>query len=110
MKWTFHSPTAVHISGVWERLVQSAKKHLKAIVGDRLLSEFALRTLFTEVELTMNNRPTVAASDDPADLETLTPNQFLLQRKVTGLPAGVFVKEDHLGIVCLQPVFSLRVT
>ena len=47
VKWTFHPPTAVHMSEVWRRMVQSAKKHLKAIVGDRLLSEFALRTLFT---------------------------------------------------------------
>ena len=42
VKWTFHPPTAAHMSGVWERLVQSVKKHLKAIVRDRLLSEFAL--------------------------------------------------------------------
>ena len=42
VKWTIHPPTAAHMSGVWERLVQSAKKHLKAIIGDRLLSEFAL--------------------------------------------------------------------
>ena len=97
VKWTFHPPTAAHMSGVWERLVQSAKKHLKAIVGDRLLSEFALRTLFTEVEFIMNNCPIEAASDDPADLEVLTPNHFLLQRKVTGLPPGVFIKEGHLG-------------
>ena len=85
------------MSGVWERLVQNVKKHLKTIIRDRLLSEFALRTLFTEVEFIMNNRPIVAASDDPADLEALTPNHFLLQRKVAGLPPGVFVKEDHLG-------------
>lgn len=85
------------MSGVWESLVQSAKKHLKAIVGDRLLSEFPLPTLFTEVEFIMNNRPIVAASNDPAHLEALTPNHFLLQRKVTGLPPGVFVKEDQLG-------------
>ncbi|KAL9961530.1 hypothetical protein ACROYT_G030487 [Oculina patagonica] len=37
------------------------------------------------------------ASDDPADLEALTPNHFLLQMKVSGLPPGLFVKEDHLG-------------
>jgi len=86
VKWTFHLPTAAHMSGVWERLVQSAKKHLKAIVGDRLLSEFALRTLFTEVEFIVNNRPIVAALNDPADFEELTPNHFLLQRKVAGLP------------------------
>lgn len=97
VKWTFHPPPAGYMSGVWERLVQSAKKHLKAIVGDRLLGEFALRTLFTEVEFIMNNRPIVAASDDPADLEALTPNHLLLQRKATGLPLGVFVKEDHFG-------------
>jgi len=96
VNWTFHPPTAAHMSGVWERLVQSAKKHLKVIVGDRLPSEFALRTLFTEVEFIMN-RPIVAASDDPADLEALTPNHFLLQRKVAGLPPGVFIREDHLG-------------
>ena len=93
VKWTFHPPTVTHMSGFWERLVQSAKKHLKAIVGDRLLREFALRTFFTEVEFIMNNRPIVAASDDPADLEALTPNHFLLQRKVTGLSPGVFVKK-----------------
>lgn len=97
VKWTFHPPTVAHMSGVWERLVQSAKRHLKAIVGDGLLSELALPTLFTEVEFIMNNRPIVAASDDPADLEALNPNHFLLQRKVTGLPPGVFVKEDQLG-------------
>ena len=84
------------MSGVRERLVQSAKKHLKAVVEDRLLSEFALQTLFTDVEFIMNNRPILAASDDPADLESLTPKHFLLQRKVTGLPPGVFVKGDHL--------------
>ena len=66
-------------------------------MGDRLLSELALGTLFPEVEFIMNNRPTVAASIDPADLEALTPNHFLLQRKVTGLPPGVFVNVDHLG-------------
>ncbi|KAL9961073.1 hypothetical protein ACROYT_G029954 [Oculina patagonica] len=38
-----------------------------------------------------------SASDDPADLEALTPNHFLLQRKVSGLPPGIFVKEEHLG-------------
>ena len=83
VKWTFHHRTAAHMSGVWERLMQSMKKHLKAIVGDRLLSKFALRTLFNEVEFVTNNRPIVAVSDDPADLEALNLNHFLLRRKVT---------------------------
>ena len=45
----------------------------------------------------MNNRPLVAASEDPEDLEPLTPNHFLLQRRISGLPPGTFVKEDYLG-------------
>ena len=69
------------MSGVGERLVRSAKKHLKAIVGERLLSEFALRTLFTEVKFIMNNRPIVAASDGPADLEALTPQSLLAAKE-----------------------------
>ena len=96
-KWTFHPHTAAHMPGVWKGLVQSAKKLLKVIVGDRLLSEFALRTLSTEVEFIINNRPIVAASDDPADLEALTPNHFLLQRKVTGLPPGNFRQGRSFG-------------
>ena len=85
------------MSGVWERLVQSAKKHLKAIVGDRLLSEFALRTLFTEVEFIMNNRPIVAASNDPADLEALTPNHFLLQRFFDWIASRGFLQGRPFG-------------
>ena len=97
IRWVFHPPATPHMSSVWERLVQSAKKHLKAIAGDQLLSEFALRTFLAEVEAVMNGRPLCAVSDDPADLEPLTPNHLLLQRKLVGLPAGIFTKEDRLG-------------
>ena len=86
VKWTFLPPAAPHMAGIWERLVQITKKHLKAVVGDRLLNEFALRTLLAEIESIMNNRPITPVSDDPTDLEALTPNHFLLQRKVVGLP------------------------
>ena len=50
-----------------------------------------------EAEFILNNRLIIAGSDDPADLEALISNHFLLQRKVTRLPPGVFIKEDHLG-------------
>ena len=82
-----------HMSGVWERLVQITKKHLKSAAGDGLLSDVELRTLLAEVEAIVNNRPITAVSDDPNDYPTLTPNHFLLQR-ATQLPRGVFVNED----------------
>jgi hypothetical protein len=96
IRWLFQPPTAAHMSGVWERLVQTSKRHLKALSGDRLMTEYGLRTLFAEVEAIMNGRPLCPVSEDPKDFESLTPNHFLMHRKVTGLPPGIFVKEDYL--------------
>ena len=92
IKWVFQPPPA----GVWERLVQITKKHLKSAVADRLLSDIELKTLLVEVECIVYNRPITAVSDDPEDCSALTPNHFLLQ-KATQLPPGVFVKEDSLS-------------
>ena len=93
IKWVFQPPAAPHMSGVWERLVQITKKHLKSAVGDALLTDVELRTLLAEVESIVNNRPITAVSDDPDDCLALTPNHFLLQR-ATQLPPGLFVNED----------------
>ena len=97
VKWTFLPPAASHMPGIWERLVQIAKKHLRAVVGDGMLSEFALRALFVGIESIMNDRPIIPVSDDPTDLEALTPKHFLLKRKVVGLPPRIFVQEDRFG-------------
>ena len=60
------------MGGVWERMVNVAKRHLKTIVGDQLLNDFELRTLFTEAEALMNSRPLTPGLCDPQDLESLT--------------------------------------
>ena len=83
------------MSGVWERLVQTTKKHLKSVAGNWLLNDLELRILFAEIESIVNKRPITAVSDDPADLTALTPNHFLLQR-VAHLPLGVFVSEEAM--------------
>ena len=41
-KWVFHPPGASHMSGVWERLVKSVKRSLKAILGKDLINEEVL--------------------------------------------------------------------
>ena len=60
------------------------------------MEEDVLATVLTEVEATLNSRPLCAVSDDPNDLQPLTPNHLLLQRTVSALPPGTFVKEDML--------------
>ena len=42
----------------------------------------------------LNGRALTANSDDPNDLEPLTPAHLLMQRKIICLPPGVFEKTD----------------
>lgn len=94
VQWVFQPPKASHASGVWERLIRSTRKALKAILGESLVDEEVAYTVLTEVESVLNSRPLCAASDDPSDFEPLTPSHLLLQRPAQALPPGVFVNED----------------
>ena len=44
-KWIFQPPTALSMSGVWERMVRSAKSVLKSILGAQTVTDVILRTL-----------------------------------------------------------------
>ena len=78
IEWHFNPPAASHMGGVWERLIRSVKNTLKALLKEQLLTDEALPTLMTEVELIMNDRPLTTASDDVNDVQPLTPNKLLL--------------------------------
>ncbi|PFX25687.1 hypothetical protein AWC38_SpisGene9681 [Stylophora pistillata] len=84
-----------NMSGIWERMVRSAKTVLKAIVGTQVVTEPVLETLFTEVERVLNGLALTANSDDPNDLQPLTPAHFLMQRKSICLPPSAFEKADN---------------
>ena len=69
---------------------------MKAVLGSpsALVGLETLRTVFAEVTSILNSRPICPSSDDPNDLEPLTPNHLLLQRRNLFVPPGVFAKED----------------
>ena len=94
-KWIFQLPTASSMSGIWKRLVRSAKTVLKAILRTQTVSELVLKTLLTEVERVLNGQALTANSDDLNDLQPLTPAHFLMQRKTICLPPGVFQPADQ---------------
>ena len=94
IKWQFNPPEAPHMGGVWERMVQTVKMSLRAILNDRMVDDFTLYMMLTEVESIVNSRPLTAQSDDVNDLECLTPNHFLLGRRSPNLPPGVFYERD----------------
>lgn len=76
--WKFNPPSAPHMGGAWERLVRSVKEVMCGLMKDRILTDFQLLTLFTEVENIINSRPLTHISDDIDDLTALTPNHILL--------------------------------
>ena len=84
--WKFNPPGAPHFGGIWERLVQSCKKVMIAILDNRSLTDEVFSTTMCLVEQTLNARPLTAVSDDPEDLTALTPNHFLLGRENASAP------------------------
>ena len=55
-KWIFQPPAASSMSGVWERLVRSAKTVLKSILGTYTVCDDVLYTVLTEVKRILNSR------------------------------------------------------
>ena len=70
------------------------RKVLNSVLKQQVLDDDGLHTLLCEVESIINDRPITKISDDPNDLEPLTPNHLLLMRKQPDFPPGVFKKDD----------------
>ena len=76
VQWTFNPPVAPHRGGVWERLVQSAKKHLAFVLQQDHLHIETFATVLAQAELAMNSRPITHVSDEPG-VHALRPIDFL---------------------------------
>lgn len=76
-EWRFITPSAPHQGGLWEAAVKSMKHHLRRVMGKEMLTSSEFRTILAQTSAAMNSRPLAALSDDPNDLEFLTPGHFL---------------------------------
>ncbi|KAK0154146.1 hypothetical protein N1851_003770 [Merluccius polli] len=94
IEWRFNIPSASHQGGVWERLIRSVRSVLNSVLKQQTLDDEGLQTIFCEVEAILNDRPITKASDDPNDLEALTPNHILLLKSKPVMPPGLFDRND----------------
>lgn len=94
--WKFNPPSASHFGGIWERLIRLVRRVLYSLLRDQSISldDESLHTVMCEVEQIVNNRPLTPSSDNPNDLDMLTPNHLLLGRRNTNMPPGMFTPED----------------
>ena len=97
IKWEFNPPAGSHFGGVWERHIRTIRKILFSLSKEQniRMNDEALQTLFCEVEAIINSRPITALSDDPNDLEALTPNHLLMLQPKQAPPPGLFEKDDN---------------
>ena len=70
--WKFNPPYGPHFGGVWERLIQSAKRTLLLILGSRRLSFDTLLTIMGETESILNSRLLTNVAEQPNNEEPLT--------------------------------------
>ena len=94
IQWIFNPPAGSHHGGVWERCIRTIRKVMSALLKEQVLTDEGLATLMCEVESIINGRPLTKVSDDPRDLEALTPNHLLLLRSGATVPPGTFKRED----------------
>ena len=72
------------------------KRTFYAVLGNCRLTDEVLQTTFCLVEMTLNNRPLTSLSNDPSEMNAITPNHFLLGFRPSMLPSLVESEDfDH---------------
>ncbi|RLU23334.1 hypothetical protein DMN91_003538 [Ooceraea biroi] len=107
-EWRFNPPAAPHFGGKWEAAVKSVKFHLRRLIGDTSLTYEEFNIVLIQIEAILNSQPLCPLSDDPADLEALTPAHFLVVNYTTLLEtmdAGISAEalSDHEMATTLSP-------
>ncbi|XP_050340495.1 uncharacterized protein LOC126766847 [Bactrocera neohumeralis] len=69
---------APHMGGLWEAGVKSFKSHFRKIASGQKYTLEEFNTLLCRIESCLNSRPLSPASNEPTDLEPLTPGHFLV--------------------------------
>lgn len=96
--WKFQPPNASNFGGVFERMIRTVRKILNSLLqefsGQVSLTDDSLSTLLCEVEAIINNRPLTAVTNDPNDLDALTPFHLLGLSFECSFPPGIFENWD----------------
>jgi hypothetical protein len=83
ISWTFIPQHAPWYGGWWERLIGITKTCIRKVLWKSLISMEVLRTLVTEIECIINDRPLTYTYTDTKDEEPLTPSHLLYGRRIT---------------------------
>lgn len=101
-EWHFIPPASPHFGGLWEAGVKSIKHHLKRTIGEAKLTFEEMATVLTQIEACLNSRPLSPLTDDPDDLEALTPGHFLIGGPLIAPPEANRLDDNINGLTRWQ--------
>ncbi|XP_055522877.1 uncharacterized protein LOC129717059 [Wyeomyia smithii] len=84
--WHTIPPRVPNFGGLWEAAVKVAITHLRRQLGNTTLYYEDLVTILTQIEGCMNSRPLAPLSEDPNDMEVITPSHFLFGSSLQAIP------------------------
>ncbi|KAF0736570.1 Integrase catalytic domain-containing protein, partial [Aphis craccivora] len=84
--WHFNPPSASHFGGLWEAAVRSTKLLLVRVVGNQVLSYEEFSTVLCRIESVLNSRPLTPLSNDPNELDCLSPGHFIIGQPLCAVP------------------------
>lgn len=89
-KFHFNPAYSPWMGGISKRAVGSIKYHLKRTVKDQVLSYEEFTTVLIQIKAILNSRRLSPMSENPEDLDVLTPGHFLVGTALTAP-----VESDH---------------
>lgn len=90
IQFHFNPPSSPHFGGLWEAGIRSVKYHIKRVIGDTVLTFEEFSTLLSKIEAVLNSRPLCSLSNDPNEVDALTPGHFLIGDALLSLPEWDF--------------------
>lgn len=94
-EWTFSAPDSPWRNGCAEALIKSVKRSLRHAIGEQALPFHELQTVLFEAAALVNERPIGRHPQHPEDGSYLAPNDLLLGRASTRVPAGPFLLTNN---------------
>jgi hypothetical protein len=104
INWHFIPARSPHFGGLWEAGIKEVKGHIKRVIGQTSLTYEEMYTLLTGIEACLNSRPLCPLTEDPSDLNVLTPGHFLigtamtspLEHQIVDVPQNRLTRWQHL--------------
>lgn len=108
IRWIFTTPLAPHAGGVYEIGVKLFKHHLTRSVGDHSYDFELFYTLLTKIEADINSRPLLALSNDPDNMQILTPAHFLVFKELNARPERNLIPSKEGLLTAIDRVHRTR--